>query len=602
MKWSQIKRVISLTLCAMMVLALFPTSTLAEDTAPAEPSATAEPSAPAETTAAEVTPAAETTTPAEEASPTPAAGNTDEATPLPSETPLPLETPVEEIIPEGPVTYLVNFVVDGETLWDLQQTVAEGETAKAPSIPQVPDGEAYVGQVFLYWYVRANEAYDFNTPVTANLTLIAKFGETEEAPVIEEEPAVLDDGLLFAAFSMEGGILPETTPLWTFTFVVDGASVSTKIVANGDTLDEPEVPAAPDGQKFAGWFTDANTLFDSFGTQTVTEDGATTLTAKFEPAYSVFFYNQFGSVFMTVTPDASNVVTMPNNASLQVAADEVLVGWTLTPGGTASVGSSVTVNGANINLYPIIQKVIWITFNSNGGTYVSAMNIAPNTALTLTVVNTHILASTGVSTIVKDGYTFTSWSGFTFGDTPTGNVTLTANWTANTNTSYKLVYWIENADDSGYSLEKTVDKTGTSGATITLTAADTATTNLNSSYAAYFNVGTYTAGTTIKGDGSSIVNVYHARKTYTLTFKNGTTTLYSYTHKYDENITSIWDTPAVATLSSQGYVWKSSISGSYYTFWKCRQQPDSNGNALEREHLYWYYYLETLDGTTATAP
>ena len=65
-----------------------------------------------------------------------------------------------------------------------------------------------------------------------------------------------------------GGILPETTPLWTYTFVVDGASVSTKIVANGDTLDEPEVPAAPDGQKFAGWFTDANTLFDSFGAQT----------------------------------------------------------------------------------------------------------------------------------------------------------------------------------------------------------------------------------------------------------------------------------------------------------------------------------------------
>ncbi|PKM38579.1 MAG: hypothetical protein CVV04_14460, partial [Firmicutes bacterium HGW-Firmicutes-9] len=561
MKWSQIKRVISLTLCVMMVLALLPTSTLAEDTAPTEPSATAEPSAPAETTAAEVTPAAETTTPVEEASPTPAAENTDEATPVPSETPLPSETPVEEIIPEGPVTYLVNFVVDGETLWDLQQTVAEGETVKAPSIPQVPDSEAYVGQVFLYWYVRANEAYDFGTPVTANLTLIAKFGVTEEAPVIEEEPAVLDDGMLFAAFSMEGGILPETTPLWTYTFVVDGASVSTKIVANGDTLDEPEVPAAPDGQKFAGWFTDANTLFDSFGTQTVTEDGATTLTAKFEPAYSVFFYNQFGSVFMTVTPDASNVVTMPSSAALQVAADEVLVGWTLTPGDTTDVGASVTVDGASINLYPIIQKVIWISFDSAGGTYLSPMHIQPGDKLTLAAVEAYIATqNNGSSTISKVGYTFAGWTGFTFGQRPSSNVTLTATWTAQT-VGYTVLFWQQVVVGDSYAVvaaDTVTSRTALSGSSVSPISADT-----TKSYKGFDYNATKSVAVTVKGDGSTVLNVYYDRQIWTVNWLMRTKTYSNTFSAYNSFFT--WTTRSGRYGSKINYWPVASEITSYYS-------------------------------------
>ena len=566
MKWSQIKRVISLTLSVLMVLALLPTSTLAEDAVPAETSAPAEtaPSEKAEPTAPEnPAPAEETLPAADEATPTPAStetGASGEATPDPSQDPL------QEVIPEGPQTFVVNFVIEGETIWDMQQTVAEGDTVHAPRIPAVPEDEAYAGQVFLYWFARANEAYDFDTPISSNLTLYAKFGLTEEAPAITEEPIVADDDVLFAAFSMAGGILPETTPLWTYTFVVDGSTIDTKIIANGDTLDAPAAPAAPEGQKFIGWYTASNTLFDSFGTQTVTEDGATTLTAKFAPSYYVFFYNQFGSVLKTVEPDASNIVPVLSSSDISLASDQALVGWSLTSGGTTDVGPSVTVNGANINLYPIIKNVIWITFVSNGGNYITPMYIQPNTPLTQAVVNTYVASQNGgSSSITKPGYTFSGWTGFAFGNTPSNHVTLTASWTANTNTPYKLVYWIENADDAGYSFEKTVDKTGTSGATITLTAAETAATNLNASYAAYFNAGTYTAGQTIKGDGSSIVNIYHSSKTYTLTFKNGSTTIYSQSYKYDQNIRSVWDVPAILTMSNQGYVWQSNITGDYYS-------------------------------------
>ncbi|MDD4312799.1 MAG: InlB B-repeat-containing protein, partial [Eubacteriales bacterium] len=302
LKWSQMKRFLSLTLCVLMVLSLLPTSTLAEDTpAPEETSAPVEATQPAseQTPASDLT---ETPSDAAEATPTPALSDAAEETPVASETtavsetPVPSETPLEDVIPEGPQTYIVNFVIDHQTVWSMQQTVAEGDTVAAPAIPAVPDGDEFVGQVFLYWYVKPGQAYDFSTPVTSDLVLNAQFGELEDAPATEEEPIVADEKVLFSAFSMPGSIIPETVPLWNYTFVVDGTTVATKVVATGDTLDAPAMPSAPEGQKFAGWYTPDDDLFDSFGTQSVTEDGSTTLIAKFAPAYYVFFYNQFGAV------------------------------------------------------------------------------------------------------------------------------------------------------------------------------------------------------------------------------------------------------------------------------------------------------------------
>ena len=596
MKWSHIKRVLSLTLCVLMVLSLLPTSSLAEVTA-----APTDTNVPVETT--QPTPAGGSQSPtasdAAEATPTPALTSAADATPTPS------ATASEEIIPEVPMTYVVNFVIDHQTILGLQQTVAEGGLVSAPSNPAVPDSEEYAGQVFLYWYENAGKAYDFGTPVTSDLVLYAQFGLPEDEPATEEETIVSDDAILFSAFALPGGIISEIVPLWTYTFVVDGTTVATKIVANGDTLDAPEAPTAPAGQKFSGWYTDTDTLFDSFGTQTVAEDGATTLTAKFEPAYYVFFYNQFGSIAEARTPDTNGFVSTEGVISIQLGSDQALTGWSLTPGGTSSVGSSVTVAGANINLYPIIQNVIWITLNSNGGTYISPMYILPNTALTQQAVNNYVATQNGgSSTITKVGYTFSGWSGFTFGNTPSTNITLTASWTPNTNTPYKLVYWIENADDTNYSFEKAVDKTGTSGAVIAPTGTDTATSNLTSSYAAYFNPGTYTPGTTIKGDGSSIVNIYFSRKTYTLTFKNGNTTLYNQSFKYDQDIRNVWDVQAILNLSNQGYVWQSNVTGDYYSI--LLKMPGSNliltATLWSGSTYTWYYYLETLDGTAATAP
>ena len=53
---------------------------------------------------------------------------------------------------------------------------------------------------------------------------------------------------------------------------------------------------------------------------------------------------------------------------------------------------------------------------------------------------------------------------------PASNVTLTAQWTANTDTAYTVQHYQQNANDSGYTLADTDNLTGTTGATATAAA------------------------------------------------------------------------------------------------------------------------------------
>ena len=53
-----------------------------------------------------------------------------------------------------------------------------------------------------------------------------------------------------------------------------------------------------------------------------------------------------------------------------VASDESITGWYLDKDLTTKV-ESVTIANANVTLYPKVEKGYWITFESNGGTYVA---------------------------------------------------------------------------------------------------------------------------------------------------------------------------------------------------------------------------------------
>lgn len=151
----------------------------------------------------------------------------------------------------------------------------------------------------------------------------------------------------------------------------------------------------------------------------------------------------------------------------------------------------------------------------------------------------------------KPGYTFGGWNPALPG-TITGDSTHVAQWNAGT-ANYTVQYWQENADDDGYSLacksnnpdEPDVEiKTGTVG------------TKVSGSDARRYEGFTYNGDKTdtnveIKGDGSTVVNVYYRRNVYTVNFyesyprRNGYGDEYTslrITAKYGANINDKWPT------------------------------------------------------------
>lgn len=124
----------------------------------------------------------------------------------------------------------------------------------------------------------------------------------------------------------------------------------------------------------------------------------------------------------------------------------------------------------------------------------------------------------------KPGYSFNGWNPKLPATMPAENTTHKATWNAGT-TSYTVVYWYENANDDGYSYvadQKIPDVApGTSVRSDTYKDA-----NFNNKDAKHFTYNENKAETvTVAGDGSTILNVYFTRNTYTLTFKDGQKTL-----------------------------------------------------------------------------
>ena len=286
----------------------------------------------------------------------------------------------------------------------------------------------------------------------------------------------------------------DDTPVATYTFTVDGTVVDTQWVKNGESVYAPASPEK-EGYKFTGWFDAEGNAF-SAGTVEVTGSVTYTYTASFTPVYYVFFLNTEGVVCATKEGVSGDSISA--DVTFPVDADQAITGW-YTDSGLTNKVTSVTINGANITLYPKVEKGYWITYNSEGGTYIAPAFVAPG------AVTQQPTAPT------REGYTFQGWfngdTAFTFGSTLTESVTLTAHWQGNPNTRYTVIHWQENADDDNFSFQESETKTGTTGEATAATAK---------SYEG-FTAQTITQQT-IAGDGSTIVNVYYDRNEYTIYF------------------------------------------------------------------------------------
>ena len=140
-----------------------------------------------------------------------------------------------------------------------------------------------------------------------------------------------------------------------------------------------------------------------------------------------------------------------------------------------------------------------ITFDANGG------NVNVNSQI-VTFDATYTLP-----TPTRTGYTFVGWfngdtkyNGGTW--TTASNITLTAKWTANTNTIYTVNHYLQNIENDEYSFYEAQTLRGTS---------DTSVSPSVKNYTGFTAPAVQTVN--VNPDGSRVVNYYYTRNYYTIT-------------------------------------------------------------------------------------
>ena len=178
---------------------------------------------------------------------------------------------------------------------------------------------------------------------------------------------------------------------------------------------------------------------------------------------------------------------------------------------------------------------------------------------------------------------------------------------------YTVVYWIENADDDGYSYESMRTNTGTTGTEVVLSDNwnGYSTSNIASAYRNYFEynpsnpTSRYDRGKIIAGDGSTVVNVYFSRKTYTLTFQarsgNRWQTVATITAKYNADIAGEFE-KAPFNTTYEGRAWEDTGRVYNYALQTLDRMPGQNVSfrlyQKSSETLKTiYYYVQKPDST-----
>ena len=370
----------------------------------------------------------------------------------------------------------------------------------------------------------------------------------------------------------------------TYVFMNGTEEFARQIVKNGETLNNPGTPdSGSPNKEFTGWLDDNNQA-PVFGAVNVTETKEFTYHAQFADVYFVFFTNEKGEVMVTKKGNNGDTITA-EDVTYPVGNEESIVGWEDASG---NLVPSVTLNGSDVTLKARVENGHWITYDSQGGTYVAPAFVKGNGTTTAPAAPT------------RPGYTFRHWSAteggaaFTFGNALTTALTLYAVWTANTDTRYTVIHWLENADDNEYSYKESETKTGTTGATTGATAK---------SYSG-FTAQTITQQT-IAGDGSTIVSVYYKRNVYEVKFYEYNSGFFGIGGSWKENTSLRITAKHGANIRAK---WPTE------TFWYVSQNNQNTAQSnldtmpIGGKNFYGkasgsgkaYYYVEVLPGESGT--
>ena len=399
----------------------------------------------------------------------------------------------------------------------------------------------------------------------------------------------------------------------TFKFYNGKTLLDTQVVNRDGQLTAPATPAIESGREFLGWyavdassgqleaqefdFSNAYTYYSGSGRSEVT------VMAKFEDVFYVYFMTVDGQqVHSTAIANKDNDFKVTPPTDYEPKGQKV-TGWTTANGAVFTADTVVT---ADTYVYPVTADCYWVTFNTTGGSMVASRSVTKGDTLKLS----------DVTPPTRTGYRFKGWS-TTEGGTnvvnsiaPTADTTLYAVWEGD-NVKYMVVYWGENADDTHYSALATATLTGKVGSTVTLNAATGALPN-SVSDKQHFKF-SRSDSATIRADGSSVLNVYFSRNSYTLTFREYTggyfsgsyKTVATITAKYNASIFAEFGKPPFNTTYN-GRAWECTESSKYdYALQTLDRMPGFNATFdLYDQSSYVlktiYYYVQNV-GTTVNS-
>ena len=268
-------------------------------------------------------------------------------------------------------------------------------------------------------------------------------------------------------------------------------------------------------------------------------------------------------------------------------------------------------------------------------------------------------SSIDINTPKRAGYTFNGWDRSLPDTMPVGGGHFEAQWIEG-EAPLTVVFWYENANDNKYTDVGSIDITGVSPGDV-VSSEQYKNHSFSGRDDEHFTYNESMAETVTVQGGANILNVYFTRNTYDIVFtgskltctiqehshtydgnyRKGLTRYYvggcypegsvsgktggatsgnvicgleAHTHstskcytngtiyeanlKYDSNITHIWTSGDVKSLLDSGFVFESSVTGSYYSFLEKMPGYDLTLTSTQwsGNEYKWYYYLEIIPG------
>lgn len=265
---------------------------------------------------------------------------------------------------------------------------------------------------------------------------------------------------------------------------------------------------------------------------TYTQDIQSPVVVGYTPSETVVHVNTSEAKTYTVTYQAAEVDFTVKHYQQNVSNDEYTLADTETKKGftESAVGDGLAKTDYT-GFYSLLYDTT-TTIAADGSTvveiyydrYYYLMNFDLDGGYGVEPIYARFGAPISVDTPTKPGYTFEGWTPSIPATMPADNTSYKASWKIG-ESGFTVVFWYENANDNGYSVAGTYTPADVKPGT-EKKSGDYKNQNFTGRDTKHFTYNAAKAETvTVKGDGSTVLNVYYTRNTYTLTFKDGQKTL-----------------------------------------------------------------------------